>query len=66
MFKELRESKNLTQEELGNILEVDKTTVGKWELGLAFPKSTTLIKISEFFKVPIQDFYSALKEKEEQ
>ena len=33
MFKELRESKNLTQEELGNILEVDKTTVGKWELG---------------------------------
>ncbi|NLI05401.1 MAG: helix-turn-helix transcriptional regulator, partial [Actinomycetaceae bacterium] len=53
------------QGQLAKELDVDPTTVGKWELGLAFPRPLTLIKLAELYKVPIQDFYSALKEEKE-
>jgi len=65
MFKALRKSKGLTQGQLAKELDVDPTTVGKWELGLAFPRPLTLIKLAELYKVPIQDFYSVLKEEKE-
>lgn len=65
MFKALRKSKGLTQGQLAKELDVDTSTVGKWELGFAFPRPLTLIKLAELYKVPIQDFYSVLKEKEE-
>ena len=66
MFKALRKSKGLTQGQLAKELDVDPTTVGKWELGLAFPRPKLLIKVATFYDVPIQDFYSVLKEKEEE
>ena len=65
MFKSLWKSKGLTQGQLAKELDVEPTTVGKWELGLAFPRPLTLIKLAELYKVPIQDFYSVLKEEKE-
>lgn len=65
MFKSLRKSKGLTQGQLAKELDVDSSTVGKWESGLAFPRPKSLIKVAAFYDVPIQDFYSVLKEKEE-
>ncbi len=50
-FKELRKEKKLTQTELAKRLEIDQTTVSKWELGKALPDTAMLIKLSEFFDV---------------
>lgn len=52
-IKELRKERNLTQIQLSEILEIDQTTVSKWELGKAFPDSQTLKKLSAFFDVSI-------------
>lgn len=34
----LRKSKNMSQEDLANVLNVSRQTVSKWETGLSFPK----------------------------
>lgn len=51
VFKKLRKEKGLTQTELASILNIDQTTVSKWELGKALPETTMLIKLSEFYDV---------------
>ena len=48
-LKKLRDSKNLTQKELADILNVDRTTYVKWETGSSNPSLDTVIKISKFF-----------------
>lgn len=50
-FKELRKEKGLTQFELAKIMNIDQTTVSKWELGKAIPDTNMLIKLAEFFDV---------------
>ena len=39
----------LTQKELADKLNVDRSTVAKWELGMSFPKRKVLIELSELF-----------------
>lgn len=51
IFKDLRKERGLTQIELANILDVDQTTISKWELGKALPETNMLIKLSEFYDV---------------
>lgn len=34
----LRKEKNMSQEDLANILNVSRQTISKWETGLSFPK----------------------------
>ena len=50
-FKELRKEKKLTQTELAKQLNIDQTTVSKWELDKALPDTVMLIKLAEFFDV---------------
>lgn len=50
-FKKLRQEKGLTQVELAKILNIDQTTVSKWELGKAIPDTGLLIRLSSFFDV---------------
>lgn len=52
IIKELRESNNLTQEALGKIIGVNKTTVNRYETGEIDIKRTTAIKLAETFDVP--------------
>ena len=51
IFKKLRKEKGLTQAELANLLEIDQTTVSKWELDKAIPDTALLIRLSRFFDV---------------
>lgn len=51
IFKELRKQKGLTQIELAKVLNVQQTTVSKWEVGRAFPDYPILVKLSEFYGV---------------
>lgn len=52
-LKELRISKNLSQEELSEILEVGKSSISNWETGKATPTFDMLTKIAQYFGVTI-------------
>lgn len=50
---ELRKKNNLTQQELGNILNVSYQTISKWENGVVYPDISVLPKISSYFGVSV-------------
>lgn len=52
-IKEEREKKQLTQDELANILNISRQAVSKWELGTAYPDIERLIELSEFFNISL-------------
>ena len=51
----LRKNKNLSQEQLGNELNVARQTVSKWELGETTPEMDKLIKMSEIFEISLDE-----------
>ena len=54
-ISKLRIEKELTQEELGNILGVSPKTISKWECGISIPDINILKDISSYFKISIED-----------
>jgi len=50
-IQNLRKSKNLSQEELAERLDISRQSVSKWESGLAMPEIDKLIMLSEIFGV---------------
>ena len=59
-LQELRKQKNLTQEELSEILFVSRTAISKWESGRGYPSIDSLKAIAEFFGVTIKALYQLL------
>lgn len=57
-LQELRKQKNLTQEELSEILFVSRTAISKWESGRGYPSIESLKAIAEFFGVTIDELLS--------
>lgn len=57
-IKELRTSKNLTQEELAKELFVTRNAVSKWENDKGYPNLDSLNLISKFFEISIDDLLS--------
>jgi transcriptional regulator with XRE-family HTH domain len=45
----LRKGKNLSQEELAEVMNVSRQSVSKWELGQSFPDIDKLVDISNYF-----------------
>lgn len=52
-LKQLRTSKEITQEELGKQIGQSKSNISKYENGLLEPNNQTLVLIAEFFSVSI-------------
>ena len=52
-LKELRKESGFTQGYVANALEVDQTTVSKWENGESLPRVETLLKIAKFYNVTL-------------
>lgn len=52
-IKKLRLFKNLNQAEFALLFELKRPTIGAYEEGRAEPKLETLIKISNYFDLPI-------------
>ena len=50
-LKELRESKHLTQADLGKILKISPSTIGMYEQGRREPDGETLKRFSKLFNV---------------
>lgn len=49
----LRKKKNLTQEQLAEILNVSRQSVSRWEMDVAFPETEKLIKLSKLLDCSI-------------
>ena len=50
-LKELRKERDLTQEQLAEILLVSGRTVSRWETGANMPDLGILIQMSEFYHI---------------
>ena len=49
VLKQLRKSRNLTQEEFGSRVGLSKAVVSKYENGLGYPSFDMLIQIADYF-----------------
>jgi len=52
---ELRKSKNLKQSELSEAIGYSDKTISRWENGTSVPDISTLIKLSKFYNVSLED-----------
>jgi len=52
-LRDLREDRDLTQQELATMLNVSQTTYSRYESGALDIPSTSLIKLAEFYKTSI-------------
>lgn len=50
---ELRKSKGLSQDELGQHLGVSRQTISKWELAQSYPDFQRLVLISDYFDLSL-------------
>lgn len=50
---ELRKTKNISQEELAELLDVSRQSISKWENDKAYPEMTRLLFMSEYFDVSL-------------
>lgn len=56
-IKELRTERELTQEDVSRAMEVDRSTVAKWETGAAFPPGNKIPKLAEVLGCTIDELY---------
>lgn len=56
-LEEIRKSRGITQEELANILEVSRQTIGSLENGRYNPSIILAFKIAKFFNLTIEDIF---------
>lgn len=52
-LKELRKEQNLTQEEIGELCEVGKTTISNWENNITQPPFEIVKRLAQYFGVTI-------------
>lgn len=50
-IKELREEKELTQEELGKLISISKASLSKYEADIIQPNNETIVFLANFFNV---------------
>ena len=54
-FREYRKLRGLTQEKTAELLGVDRSTVAKWETGVAEPRASLLRSIADVFGCKVDD-----------
>lgn len=54
-YKELRKQRNMTQNDVAQAVNVNRTTVVKWETGKAYPRIETLQKLASLFQCSMDD-----------
>ncbi len=62
LIKEKRQEKNLTQEELANLLFVSNKTVSKWERGKGLPSIELLMPICKALDIELKELLSGKKD----
>ena len=49
----------MTQQELAKKLHVSQGTVGAWEIGYAFPRPKSIVRLCEILSIPIEKLMKA-------
>ena len=62
---ELRKEKNLTQKELAEKINVSDKAVSRWETGKGFPDVNSLLALSNFFRVSVNELLAGKRLEEE-
>ena len=57
ILEELRKAKGIKQEELAEVLEVSRQTIGSLENGRYNPSILLAFKISRYFGMPIEEIF---------
>ena len=52
-LKELRTERNITQQELGKVVNMSKMAISHWEKGHSEPSISELIILSNYFEVTV-------------
>lgn len=63
-LKELRKSKNLTQQEAADSLYVSQKTISRWETGEGIPDISIILEVARFYNVTVDEILEG-KRKEE-
>lgn len=50
-IKELREKNNLTQSSLAKKLNVTRSSVNAWEMGISMPSTALIVELAKLFQV---------------
>ncbi len=50
-IKQLRERANITQSDLAKKLNITRSSVNAWEMGISAPSTQYIVELSEIFKV---------------
>lgn len=64
-LEEIRKEHGITQEELANILEVSRQTIGSLENGRYNPSIILAFKIAKYFNLSIEDIFIYEEEENE-
>lgn len=62
---DLRKEKNLTQKQLAEIIMVSDKAISRWETGKGFPDVTSLLSLSNFFGVSVNELLAGKKAENE-
>lgn len=63
-LKHLRESRNLSQGELAQALNISPSMVGMIERGERMPSLQLLLRITKFFNAPLSEIFDFAQEEE--
>ena len=64
LFKERREAKNITQQELADILNVTDRAISNWEHGRRLPDYSLLAKLCDILSISLEEVFLMGKKKE--
>ena len=64
-LKLIRKERNLSQEELAEILEVSRQAVSKWERDLSLPDINSIPKLAEIFEISVDELMQVKTETKE-
>ena len=63
-LRELRKEKNLTQEQLAEILGVSGRTVSRWETGSNMPDLSIMIELADYYDIDIKELLNGERKSE--
>ncbi|WP_127549907.1 helix-turn-helix transcriptional regulator [Paenibacillus amylolyticus] len=63
-LKQYREQKEITQQELAELLDVSDKSISKWELGNGYPSKKNMMKIADLLDVSLE--VMLIEEKQEE
>ena len=58
-FKFYRERKKFTQDDVAEVLGIDRSSVAKWETGKVLPRGLLMLRVAELYGCTVDDLLRA-------